>query len=91
MFGFAAGKQMSWPVLFVAYGFCAVGLTGLPSICMNYAMESYPPVAAEALEVINGFKNLIAFGFVYATVPWMMEQGYQKVYSSCFESVIPRY
>ena len=79
MFGFAAGDQMSWPVLYVAYGFVSVGLTGIPSITMTYAVESYYPVSAECLEVINGLKNVITFGVIYATVPWAESQGYKKV------------
>ncbi|KAH8819297.1 major facilitator superfamily domain-containing protein [Xylogone sp. PMI_703] len=78
MFGFGAGQQLGWPVIFVSFGFTSVGLTGIAGITMNYAMECYYPVSSECLEVINSLKNVVAFGFVYATVPWNEAQGYEK-------------
>lgn len=79
LFGFACERQMSWPVIFVAYGFVSVGLTSIPSIGMTYVCDSYFPVAAESLEMVNGIKNVVAFGFVKAAIPWVQDQGYEKV------------
>jgi hypothetical protein len=79
MFGFGVEKQMSWPVLFVAYGFINTGITGVASIGMTYVMDAYFPVAADALLVVNGFKNVIAFGFTYGVVPWVTKSGYASV------------
>jgi len=78
MFGFGASRGLSWPVIYVGYGFASVALTGIASISMNYAIESYYPVAQECLEVINALKNVIAFGFVYGTVPWGLAEGFDK-------------
>jgi uncharacterized protein (DUF2062 family) len=83
MFGFAVQKQMSWPVIFVAYGFINVGLTAVANIGMTYVMDSYFPVAADALLMVNGLKNVVAFGFTYGVVPWITAQGYEKVLVSC--------
>ncbi|KAF7560197.1 hypothetical protein G7046_g3956 [Stylonectria norvegica] len=82
VFGFAAEKQMPWSVMFVAYGFVSVGLTGAASIGMTYVVDSYFPVAAECLEMINGLKNVVAFGLIKATVPWVDSQGYQKAFGA---------
>ncbi|KAK6950179.1 hypothetical protein Daesc_008505 [Daldinia eschscholtzii] len=79
LFGFAAERQMHWAVIFVAYGLMSVGLTGVASIAMVYVCDSYFPVAAECLELINGFKNVVAFGFIRGTVPWVESQGYERV------------
>jgi hypothetical protein len=79
MFGFGVQKQLSWAVLFVGYGFINVGLTGVANIGMTYVMDSYFPVAAEALLLVNGLKNIVAFGFTYAAVPWVTQTGYQEV------------
>ena len=83
LFGFAVQRQMSWEVIYVAYGFISVGLTGIASISMTYVMDSHFPVAPECLEMVNGLKNIVAFGFIYATIPWTEGQGYEKVKPDC--------
>lgn len=65
--------------MFVGYGFINVGLTAVPSIGMTYVMDSYFPVAPEALLLVNGLKNVVAFGFTYGAVPWVVARGYQEV------------
>ncbi|KAI1655020.1 MFS general substrate transporter [Daldinia decipiens] len=82
LFGFAAERQMHWAVIFVAYGLMSVGLTGVASIAMVYVCDSYFPVAAECLELINGFKNIVAFGFIRGTVPWVESQGYERAFGT---------
>ncbi|KAI1467128.1 MFS general substrate transporter [Daldinia caldariorum] len=82
LFGFAAEKQMHWAVIFVAYGLMSVGLTGVASIAMVYVCDSYFPVAAECLELINGFKNIVAFGFIRGTVPWIESRGYESAFGT---------
>ena len=79
MFGFGAQEKLHWAVGFVGYGFIATGLSGTANIGMIYVMDSYYPVAAEALLLINGLKNVIAFGFLHGVVPWVTEDGYEKV------------
>ena len=79
LFGFAVQQQMHWAVIFLAYGFVSIGLTGSASIAMTYVCDTYFPVAAECLETINGLKNVVAFGFIHATVPWVESEGYEKV------------
>lgn len=79
MFGFGAERYLHWAVLFVGYGLINVSLTGVANIGMTYVMDSYYPVAAEALLLINGLKNIAAFGFLKGLVPWLSVSGYQKV------------
>jgi hypothetical protein len=79
LFGFAVQNQMHWAVIFTAYGMTSVALTASPGIAMTYVSDNYFPVAAECLEMINGIKNVVAFGFIEATVPWVQEQGFVKV------------
>lgn len=64
MFGYGVERHMSWAMLYVGYGFISVGLTGCASISMTYVIDSYYPVAQECLEMVNGLKNVVAFGFV---------------------------
>lgn len=80
MFGFGAQQQLHWAVMFVGYGFISVGLTGVASIGMTYVLDSYYPIAAEALLLVNGLKNVVAFGFLHGIVPWTTVSGYQTVW-----------
>lgn len=57
-----------------------MGLTAVANIGMTYVMDSYFAVAAECLLLINGLKNVVAFGFVYAAVPWVQGQGYARCF-----------
>ena len=79
MFGYAAQNQLHWAIGYVGYGFISIGITGTANIGMIYVMDSYYPVAAECLLLINFLKNVIAFGFLYGVVPWITESGYAKV------------
>jgi hypothetical protein len=79
LFGAAAEQLMPWPVLFVSFGLASVGLTAVPNICMTYVLDAYYPAAAESLLLVNGIKNVIAFGFLYGIFPWIAAVGYQKV------------
>ena len=87
MVGFGCEYKLHWAVIYVGFGFVDVGLTGVSNIVMTYVMDSYFVIAAESLLVINGLKNIIAFGFSYAAIPWVERQGYAKVSSSI---TIPR-
>ena len=52
----------------------------LPTITMAYVSDCALPVNSDALLLVNGLKNIVAFGFLYAVVPWVEEVGYV----SCF-------
>ena len=79
MFGFGATRHLHWAVLFVANGLINVGITGVASIAMIYVSDSYFPVAHEALLLINGLKNVVAFGYSYGVTPWIVSSGFEKV------------
>lgn len=73
---------MHWAVGYVGYGLVAIGLSATANIAMVYVMDSYYPVAAEALLLVNGFKNVVAFGFLHGIVPWVGESGYEKAFGT---------
>jgi hypothetical protein len=47
-------------------------------------VESHPDFAAESLVVINVFKNLVAFVFLYTAVDWVQGSGWLEVYMIMF-------
>ncbi|RDW63686.1 hypothetical protein BP6252_11231 [Coleophoma cylindrospora] len=80
LFGFGVQHTLHWATLYVGYGMISVGLTAIATISMTYVVESYYVVSQDCLELVNGLKNVIAFGFVYATVPWTTHEGYAKTF-----------
>ena len=46
----------------------------------NLVIDSYLPVAFEALLLVNGLKNMFAFGFSYGVVPWVTRSGFQAAF-----------
>lgn len=79
MFGFGAQRTLHWSVMFVGNGLVSVGLSAVANIGMLFVVDSYYPVAAEALLLVNGLKNVFAFGFLYGLVPWATQDGYIEV------------
>lgn len=49
---------------------------------MTYVSDCYLPVNADALELVNGLKNIVAFGFLYGVVPWVTETGYVNAFGA---------
>ncbi|KAF2090075.1 MFS general substrate transporter [Saccharata proteae CBS 121410] len=76
LFGYGVERSLSWVSLFFGYGMISVGLTAVPVPTMVYVSDCYLPVAADALVLVNGLKNIVAFGFLYGIVPWVDRVGY---------------
>ncbi|GAB7356033.1 hypothetical protein MBLNU459_g6651t1 [Dothideomycetes sp. NU459] len=76
VFGYGVQEVLNWTSLFFGYAMIAVGLTAVPCITMTYVSDSYLPVAPDALLLVNGLKNIVAFGFLYGVVPWVTTVGY---------------
>ncbi|KAF2502935.1 MFS general substrate transporter [Lophium mytilinum] len=76
LFGYGVERTMHWATLFFGYGMISVGLTAVPTITMAYVSDCLLPVNMDALLLVNGFKNIVAFGFLYGVVPWVEDVGY---------------
>ena len=60
----------------------SVGLTFVPTATMTYVSDCYLPINADALELVNGVKNIVAFGFLYGVVPWVTKDGYINAFGA---------
>lgn len=80
LFGFGVQQTLHWTSLFFGYGMVSFALTAVPTITMAYVSDCLLPVNADALMLVNGTKNVVAFGFLYGIVPWVTEAGY----AACF-------
>ncbi|KAF2735170.1 MFS general substrate transporter, partial [Polyplosphaeria fusca] len=76
IFGYGVQRVLSWVALFFGYGMISVALAACPTITMAYVSDSALPVNSDALLLVNGLKNIVAFGFLYGVVPWVEKVGY---------------
>ncbi|GAB7324494.1 hypothetical protein MBLNU13_g08410t1 [Cladosporium sp. NU13] len=74
-FGYGGANGLHWTALFFGYGMVAVGLTFVPVATMTYVSDCYLPVNADALLLVNGLKNIVAFGFLHGVDAWV-QTGY---------------
>lgn len=49
---------------------------------MAYVSDCTLPVNSDALLLVNGLKNIVAFGFLYGVVPWVSEAGYVNAFGT---------
>jgi hypothetical protein len=49
---------------------------------MAYVSDIALPVNSDALLLVNGLKNIVAFGFLYGVVPWVEQVGYVDVFGT---------
>ncbi|KAF2196680.1 MFS general substrate transporter [Delitschia confertaspora ATCC 74209] len=76
LFGYGVERNLHWMSLFFSYGMISVALTATPTITMAYVSDCALPVNSDALLLVNGLKNIVAFGFLYGVIPWVEEVGY---------------
>ncbi|CAK7230745.1 hypothetical protein SBRCBS47491_007691 [Sporothrix bragantina] len=76
LFGYGVQQTLHWTSLFFGYGMVSFALTAVPTITMAYVSDCLLPVNSDALMLVNGSKNVVAFGFLYGIVPWVTEVGY---------------
>ncbi|KAK3990002.1 protein HOL1 [Cladorrhinum sp. PSN332] len=76
LFGYGVERTLHWTSLFFGYGMVSFALTAVPTITMAYVSDCVLPVNSDALMLVNGSKNVVAFGFLYGIVPWVEKVGY---------------
>lgn len=75
-YGLSSAYHVHWAVSVVigqgSLGF-AMGSSG--TICLTYAIDSYPQLASEALVLMLFIRNCIGCGFTFAIQPWLDRDG----------------
>jgi hypothetical protein len=82
VFGYGVQKALSWVSLFFGYGMISVALTAVPTITMAYVSDCALPINSDVLLLVNGLKNIVAFGFLYGVVPWVDKAGYANSFGT---------
>ena len=60
----------------------SVALTAIPTITMAYLSDCALPVNSDVLLLVNGLKNIVAFGFLYGVIPWVDNVGYTSSFGT---------
>lgn len=82
VFGYGVARTLHWTALFFGNGMISVGLTAVPTMTLTYVSDSYLPVNEDALTIVIGLKNVVAFGFLYGVVPWVDKVGYVESFGT---------
>lgn len=48
----------------------------------NSVIDCYLPIAPELLLLVNGLKQVFAFGFAYGVAPWIAASGYKNTFGT---------
>ncbi|OQU99388.1 hypothetical protein CLAIMM_05024 [Cladophialophora immunda] len=90
LWGFGLQNQLHWSVAAAGSGISYAVLCAVPNIGMTYVVDSYRPVAGEAMTSLTAFKNTFAFGISFAVYPWLAKDGPGKVagYQTLIEGVL---
>lgn len=84
LLAFACGHQLHWSAIAVGFGLVSFGTVYTPNIAITYVTQRHQRDAAKCLVLINVFKNLVAFVFLYVAVDWTNKSGYVQVYMIMF-------
>jgi hypothetical protein len=82
VFGYGVQNALSWVSLFFGYGMISFALTAIPTITIAYVSDCAFPVNSDVLLLVNGLKNIVAFGFLYGVIPWVEEAGYVQAFGT---------
>ncbi|KAH8882511.1 MFS general substrate transporter [Thozetella sp. PMI_491] len=82
VFGYGVEQTMHWTSMFFGYGMISVALTAVPTTTMAYVSDCVLPVNSDALMLVNGSKNIVAFGFLYGIIPWVEQAGYVNCFGT---------
>ncbi|KAH8796032.1 major facilitator superfamily domain-containing protein [Hyaloscypha sp. PMI_1271] len=72
MYGLGAYNGSSWVISAgVGTAFIGFGIGSGGAICLTYAIDAYPGIAAESMVLILFIRNVIGFAFTFAIQPWI--------------------
>ncbi|QKX63960.1 uncharacterized protein TRUGW13939_11132 [Talaromyces rugulosus] len=84
LLAFACEEKLDWVAIAFGFGMVSFGEVYTPNIALTYVVHLHKENAAQCLVLINIFKNILAFLFLYEAVPWVSSQGYTQVYMIMF-------
>jgi hypothetical protein len=86
LWGCGLGRRLAPMVAIAGTGITYGVLCAATTTSMVYIIDCYRPIAGEAVMILVAFRNIFAFGFSFAVVPWVTSDGFIKV-SHCLSYV----
>ncbi|KAE9365729.1 MFS general substrate transporter [Stipitochalara longipes BDJ] len=72
MYGLGAYNGLHWIISAgIGTAFIGFGIGSGGAICLTYAIDAYPGIAAESMVLILFIRNVIGFAFTFAIQPWI--------------------
>lgn len=84
LLAFACGNQLHWSAIAVGFGMVSFGEVYTPNIAITYIVQLHQKDAAKSLVLVNIFKNLLTFAFLYVAADWARKEGYIQVFMIMF-------
>ncbi|KAJ5753290.1 Major facilitator superfamily domain general substrate transporter [Penicillium odoratum] len=84
LLAFACQNKLSWVAIAFGFGMVSFGEVYTPNIALTYVVHRHQKIAAQRLVLINVFKNILAFLFLYEAVPWVTSQGFTQIFMIMF-------
>jgi len=79
MYGLGAYRGLHWMISAGAgTALIGFGIGSSGAICLTYAVDCYPGIAAESMVLILFVRNVLGFGFTFAIQPWIDAIGGQS-------------
>ena len=82
IFGVTFANNTSWIGPCFGLFFNNFALACGPNVALTYVVDGYLPWAGEAMVTVNAFKELVAFGMSYGTVPWLLKVGWLHMWGA---------
>lgn len=84
LLAFACENKLHWAAIAVGFGLVSFGSVYTPNIAITYIAHRHQGDAAKCLVLVNVFKNMVAFLFLYFAADWVQSHGYLEVYMVMF-------
>ncbi|GJN94180.1 hypothetical protein Rhopal_007254-T1 [Rhodotorula paludigena] len=86
--GISVSQHDPWAVpVIVSTGLASMGVTGTVSIVLAYSIDCYPRYAGQLLTLATIVKNVLAFGFSYGAVDWVMAWSWKRALG-CWAGIV---
>lgn len=90
LWGGALGSQLSLYTAIAGTGITYAVVCAVATIGITYMVDSYKPLSADTITVLQIFRGIFAYAVSFAVTPWTMNSGYIKMsgYMTLIEGVV---
>lgn len=79
LWGCGLGNRMSPYVAIAGTGISYAVVCAVAAIGITYMVDTYKPLSADAITILQVFRGIFAFAVSFAVTPWTLSSGYVKI------------